>query len=200
MTNVNKLFWALRTSSGYSRYAISAMNMATVAVAAIASIVGGAQAQTFHSVKTLNAKGKEVDVYLRFDGQSKHLSVTLQKKKAFSIVSGDLVADVPYAAITKLSYGRELRRRMGEGSNAMSSGCIDNPAALLTCPGTLAAGLAVMFTKKTDHWLYVDYSQDGARILAFRLDKREYQQVLKTAREQTGKDVQAFAPQNGKPP
>jgi phage terminase large subunit-like protein len=56
-----------------------------------------------------------------------------------------------------------------------------------------------MLTKGKSHWFYVDYKQDGVtKELSLKLEKREYEQVLKTARQQTGKDVEILVSQKGK--
>jgi hypothetical protein len=62
-------------------------------------------------------------------------------------------------------------------------------------------GAALLLTKGKKHWFYVDYKQDGGpKKLALHLDKSEYQEVLKTAHEQTGKDVEILLSRKGKSP
>jgi len=91
-------------------------------------------------------------------------------------------------------------RTMG-GGGAPGIGCVGNPAGLLTCPASFGVAAVLMLTKAKNHWFYVVYKQDGGtKELALRLDKREYEQVLKTAREQTGKDVEMLVSQKGKSP
>jgi hypothetical protein len=166
------------------------MKIAVSLVAVIASVADIGHAQTFHKTKMLNDKGKEVSVDLCFDEQSKLLTVKPHKSA---------VTDVPYGAIEKLSYEQTAHHRVRDGAGAMSVGCIDNPGLLLTCPASFGVGAVLMLTKGKSHWFYVDYKQDGVtKELSLKLEKREYEQVLKTARQQTGKDVEILVSQKGK--
>jgi hypothetical protein len=169
----------------------SIMKMAVTLVAAIALVADIGHAQTFHKTKIFNGKGKEVLVDLCFDQQSKLLTVKPQKST---------IADVPYGAIDKLSYEQAAHRRIMDGGVA-GIGCVDTPAGFLTCPASLGVGAVLMLTKGKNRWFYVDYQQDGApKRLTLKLDKSEYKQVLKTAREQTGKDVEILVSKKGKSP
>jgi hypothetical protein len=169
----------------------STLKMAVILVVAMASVAVIGHAQTFHNTKLLNDKGREVSVDLCFDEQSKLLTVKPHKST---------IADVPYGVIDKLSYEQASHRRIMDGG-AANIGCIGTPAVFLTCPASFGVAAALMFTKGKNHWFYVNYKQDGGpKELALKLDKREYEQVLKTAHEQTGKDVEMLAPQKRKSP
>jgi hypothetical protein len=156
--------------------------MAVIFVAAIASVADIGHGQTFHNTKLLNDKGKEESVDLCFDEQSKLLTVKPHKSS---------VAGVPYGAIDRLLYEQASHRRLRDGAGAAGIACVDTPAVYLTCPASFGVAAVLMLTKGKNHWFYVDYKQNGSpKELALKLDKREYEQVLKTAHEQTGKDVE----------
>ena len=169
----------------------SAIRMAVILVVAMASVADIGHTQTFHKTKMLKGKHREIPVDLCFDQQSKLLTVKPHKSA---------VADVPYGAIDKLSYEQAAHRRIMDGG-AANIGCIGTPAVYLTCPASFGVAAVLMFTKGKNHWFYVDYKQDGApKELALKLDKTEYEQVLRTAHEQTGKDVEMLVPQKRKSP
>jgi len=170
----------------------SIMKMAVVLVAVIVLVADIGYAQTFHKTKILNGKGKEVLVDLCFDQQSKLLTVKPEKST---------IADVPYGDIEKLSYEQAAHPRMWDGAGLANIGCIGNPAVFLTCPASFGVGAVLRLTKGKNHWFYLDYKQGGApQKLTLKLDKSEYKQVLKTAQEQTGKDVEILVSKKGKPP
>lgn len=131
---------------------------------------GVVQAQTFSKTKMIDAKGKEVSVSLEFDKEG--LSVKTLKTP---------IASVPYASIDKLSYEMSSRRRVKEGAVVMIA--------------SLGVGAIVMMTKSKNHWLYVDYKDaaGNSHDLTLKLDKSEYEKVLKTAKEMSGKDVEITA-------
>lgn len=135
---------------------------------------GAGQAQTFNKTKMIDAKGKEVSVTLAFDKTA--LAVKTLKTP---------IADVPYASISKLSYEQASRHRVKEGAVVMIA--------------SLGIGGIVMLTKSKNHWLYVDYKDaDGKpKDLTLKLDKSEYETVLKTAKEMSGKDVEIITPKKG---
>jgi hypothetical protein len=139
---------------------------------------GVSQAQTFRKTRMIDGRGKEVTVELGFDGQSQLLTV-----KALTAP----IAEVPYSSITKLSYERAARHRVKEGAIVMLA--------------SFGAGGVVMLTKSKTHWLYVDYTEADGKTndLTLKLDKTEYEQVLIAAKEQTGKQVETVARQNGHP-
>jgi hypothetical protein len=56
---------------------------------------------------------------------------------------------------------------------------------------SLGAGAIVMLTQSKSHWLYIDYREQNApKSLVLRLDKKDYQKVIASIKEHTGKDVQ----------
>lgn len=106
---------------------------------------------------------------------------------------------MPYGDIDKLSYEQAAHRRLKDPLGPSVIACADTPVVYLTCPASLGVGAALRLTKGKKHWFYVDYKQGGApKKLALRLDKSEYEQVLKTAKEQTGKDVEMLVPAGGR--
>ena len=140
-----------------------------IAILLIAA-TGVGQAQTFSKTKMVDAKGKEVPVTLEFAKTG--LAVKALKTS---------IAEVPYASITKLAYEKASRHRVKEGAVVMIA--------------SLGVGEIVMLTKSKNHWLYVDYKDaDGKpKDLTLKLDKGEYESVLKTAKELSGKDVEVIA-------
>lgn len=129
------------------------------------------QAQTFSKTKMIDAKGKEVPVTIEFDKAG--LAVKILKTS---------IAEVPYDSINKLSYEMASRHRVKEGAVVMIA--------------SLGVGGIVMLTKSKNHWFYVDYKDaDGKpKDLPLKLDKSEYESVLKTAKEMSGKDVEITTP------
>jgi hypothetical protein len=168
------------------------MKIAVVLVAVMASMADIGHAQTFHKIKMLNGKSREIPVDLCFDQQSKFLTVKPHKSTN---------TDVPYGDIDKLSYEQAARRRLKDPLGPSVIACADTPVVYLTCPASLGVGAALLLTKGKKHWFYVDYKQDGApKKLALRLDKSEYEQVLKTAQKQTGKNVEILVSRKGRSP
>lgn len=56
---------------------------------------------------------------------------------------------------------------------------------------SLGAGAVVMLTKSKSHYLEVDYRENAVpSSLVLRLEKKEYKEVLRTARSQTGKEIE----------
>jgi serine/threonine-protein phosphatase 6 regulatory ankyrin repeat subunit B len=61
------------------------------------------------------------------------------------------------------------------------------------------AGL--LFTKGKQHYLYINYQEDGAVLqIGLRLDKSEWQQVLDVAHAETGKTIETAGPAGPAPP
>jgi hypothetical protein len=173
-------------------YGLNTSKIAVVLVVALASVADIGQAQTFHKTKMLNDNGKEVAVELCFDAEGHRLTVKSHKSN---------VADVPYGAIDGLSYKQAAYHRAKHGAGAVDIGCVDTPAVYLTCPASFGVVAVLMLTKAKNHWFYVDYKQGGAAMkLTLQLGKSEYEQVLKTATEQTGKGVEILVSQKGKFP
>lgn len=83
---------------------------------------------------------------------------------------------IPFSSIDSLSYEIAERHRVGEG------------AALMAI--SLGAGAILMTTKTKSHWLDIAY-HDGAnkQAVVLRLDKSEYQDVLSTLENKTGKPI-----------
>ena len=70
-----------------------------------------------------------------------------------------------------------------------------NPTAIAL---TGVAGL--LFTKSPQHYLYINYEEDGTvRQIGLHLDKGEWQRAVDTAHAETGKTVEVAGP-NGPPP
>ena len=164
----------------------AAVNKIIVLVVGIAGASGIGHAQTFLKTKMFNAKGKLVSVDLSFDERSRRL--TLESRKL------TLAESIPYESIDKLSYRLAAHHRVRQGSELLH-GCVGGlysaPSFLLLCGASLIAGPAVMFSREKNHWFYVHYQQDGiAKELTLKLDKSEYQQVLRAAGEQSGKSVE----------
>lgn len=141
-----------------------------IAILLIAA-TGVGQAQTFSKTKMIDSKGKEVPVTLEFDKTG--LAVKTLKTP---------IAEVPYASINKLSYEQAKRHRVKEGAIIMIA--------------SLGVGGIVMLTKSKNHWLYVDYkdAEGKPKDLTLKLDKNEYERVLKTAKEMSGRDVETITP------
>lgn len=145
-----------------------------IAVAVLMIVATGlAPAESFQKSKLVDGK-KEVPVQLTLDKQGQLMTLGNTNVPAISI---------PYASIDKLSYEKSAHHRIKEGAIVMIA--------------SLGAGSIVMLTKSKSHWLYVDYKEtDGsAKNVTLRLDKSEYQNVLSTLQQQTGKEVETLGPQ-----
>ena len=167
------------------RFEFARLKKLAVLLVAILSATGISEAQSFHKTKMFDPKGKLVSVDLSFDLKSQQLTAKPRR------VAGAEV--VPFNAIDKLSYERAAHHRVRQGAELMawSGGGYPAAPALVFLGASLSAGPAVMLTREKTHWFYVDYKQDGvARHLIFKLDKSEYEQILETAKEQTGKNVE----------
>ena len=145
---------------------------------AMLALLNLGNAETFRKTKITDPKGKEVSVEIDFDMTRQSLLVK---------AAGKNLEEVPYASIEKLSYERAARRRVKEGALVMI--------------GSLGVGGIVMLTKSKNHWFYVDYKEpDGtAKTVTLKLDKNEYEKVLKIATEQTGKEVETLEPLKEQP-
>jgi len=130
----------------------------------------------FPGTKFVDAKGHETEANLIFDSNQKSL-VVLVAAKAF--------AEIPYSSIDKVSYEYSKHHRLEQGAIVMVA--------------SLGAGAVVMLTKSKSHWLYVDYHEGVvAKTLVLRMDKKEYKQILQTAKAETGKEVEVMG-EAGKP-
>jgi hypothetical protein len=144
-------------------------NKTAIAMLAIL-LSNAAQAATtvaFHESRIVDRKQRQVHADLIFNHDTQSIVVR---------VADNNFAEVPYAAVDKLSYEFSRKHRITEGAFVM----------VLWVP----AGAVVMLTKSKSHWLYVDYKQDGVpKQLVVRLHKKEYRNALAAARTETGKDV-----------
>jgi hypothetical protein len=121
----------------------------------------------FHRTQVVDGKNHEAKAELVFSPTARILSVRVVDR---------VVAEVPYDHIDKISYEYSKHHRVKQGAIIMAA--------------SLGAGSIVMLTKSKSHWLYVDYKDNGApKTLVVRMDKKEYKDILTTAREQTGKEV-----------
>jgi hypothetical protein len=122
----------------------------------------------FKDVKLADARGKQTEASLTFSDSTKAMVVRVADRD---------VATIPYDKIDKLSYEFSKKHRITQGAIVMVA--------------SLGAGAVVMLTKSKSHWLYVDYHQDsGASTLVLRMDKKNYKQIIETANELTGKQVE----------
>jgi hypothetical protein len=142
-------------------------------IAIIFVLATAASAQTYRKTKIIDPKGKEVPVEISFSQEKQMLSVE---------AAGKMIEEVPYATIGNLSYERAARRRVKEGAVVMIA--------------SLGVGAVVMLTKSKNHWFYVDHQppNEKSETLTLKLDKGEYESVLKTAADQTGKQVEMLSP------
>jgi len=119
------------------------------------------------------SKPYEIDVDLSF-ADSK---MSIRSKKAGKKVSGFSI-EIPYSSIDSISVELSMRRPLEEAKG-------------LTGP------ILNMAIKTTDHWLAVKYhegasDQSGplsAGVVVLRLDKSEYEGVIKTVEARAGKRV-----------
>lgn len=122
----------------------------------------------YRGTKLADAKGKQTDADLIFKEDAKLMELR---------VAGRSFAEVPYGSIDKLTYDYSKQHRIKEGAVVMVA--------------SLGAGAVVMMTSSKSHWLTVNYHDAGGpRTLAMRLDKKEYKSVLRSAQNQTGKEIE----------
>jgi len=122
----------------------------------------------FRRTKLADAKGKEADANLIFRVDARLIELRVANRS---------VAEIPYGSVDKMSYDYTKHHRIKEGAVVMVA--------------SLGAGAIVMLTKSKSHYLEVDYHEGTApSALVLRLDKKEYKEVLRTARDQTGKDIE----------
>jgi len=142
------------------------LGLLTLVVAVLALPVQ-AEDVVYRKSKVADAKGKQVDADLVFKDSAKLLSVQVADRP---------LAQVPYSAIDKLTYDYAKKHRIAQGAIVMVA--------------SLGAGAVVMLTKSKSHWFTVDYHEDNVpKAIVLRLDKKEYQKVLVTAKSQTGKEI-----------
>jgi hypothetical protein len=143
-----------------------------LAIALLAPLLVQAEVVTYNKSKTLDKKGKEVNAVVAFDGDRKELRVAYGKEVLFNI---------PFDTIQKISYEKATRHRVKEGAIVMIA--------------SLGVGAIVMATKSKNYWLYVDYKQDGQdKDVTLKMDKSEYEKMMATAKSQTGKQIETLDP------
>ena len=140
----------------------------------LSCLIAAASGETFKKTKMVDAKGKEVPVELDFDSAQKRLTVRARKI---------VLAEAPYANIDTLQYELSARRRVKEGAIVMIA--------------SLGVGAVVMLTKSKNHWLYINQKPTGdkATTLTLKLDKSEFEKVMKVAAAETGKTVEKLQPE-----
>ena len=138
-----------------------------------------AEEDTFRHVQVPSAQGELKNGSLTFSDVNHQVVLR---------TSDGRLLTVPYGQIDKISYEYTKKHRFKQGASI----------ALLS-PGT---GIIVAFTKSKNHWFYVDYKPpDGiAKTLTLKLDKAEYERVLKTATEETGRQVEMLTPVKSEAP
>ena len=139
---------------------------------ALLAAAGAVSAQdvVFQKCDLIDNRGKEVRARLVFSADKKAMLVE---------VADHPIADIPYGSVDKVSYEFTKRHRVKEGAVVMVA--------------SLGAGAVVMLTKSKSHWFYVDYHEPEGKdpkTLTLRLDKKEYKDILETATEKTGKQVE----------
>lgn len=130
--------------------------------------LGLAEETSFNTCKLADAKGKQADARLILSDTGKNFVIKVSDR--------DLVT-IPFENLDKFSYEFTKKHRVTEGAIVMIA--------------SLGAGAIVMLTKSKSHWLYIDYrEQNTPKSLVLRLDKKDYQKIIASIREHTGKDVQ----------
>ena len=123
---------------------------------------------SFHKSKLADVKGKQANIDLIFSDPKESIIV--------NVAAGHTIASIPYAATDKLSYEYSKHHRIKQGAIVMVA--------------SLGAGAIVMLTSSKSHWLTIEYHEENApKTLVLRMDKSEYQKILKTAKTATGKDI-----------
>jgi hypothetical protein len=122
----------------------------------------------FRKTKLADAKGRNADADLIFRGDARLMVLRVADRS---------IAEVPYGSIDKLSYDYSKHHRIKQGAVVMFA--------------SLGAGGVVMLTKSKDHWFTIDYHDgDVPKSVVLKLDKKEYKEVLRTAEDQTGKEIE----------
>lgn len=129
---------------------------------------GFAEETSFSSCKLADAKGKQAEARLSLSDNNKNLIIA---------VTDRALVTIPYENLDKFSYEFTKKHRITEGAIVMVA--------------SLGAGAIVMMTKSKSHWLYIDYhEQNVSKSIVLRLDKSDYQKVIASIKQHTGKDVQ----------
>ncbi len=124
---------------------------------AAAQSFSGAELYQSAGTKTEKTKGS-----VNLDSQAKALRFVAGK--------GQVLADVPYGSIQKISYEKSAKPRYA--------------AAVIVSP-------LFLFSKSKRHWMTVEYTVGAEKKTALiRLDKSNYEAALKAVESQTGVKVQ----------
>jgi hypothetical protein len=145
------------------------MTRLLVTVGLLASLTGIAAGHEviFHRTQVVDAKNHQAHADLVFSSPTRTMSLR---------AADHVLAEIAYDHIDKISYEFSKHHRIKEGAIVMVA--------------SLGAGGVVMLTKSKSHWLYVDYKENGLpKTLVLRMDKKEYKNIMITARAQTGKEV-----------
>ena len=133
--------------------------------------VQAADTVLYKKSKIVDVKQKETKADLIFNRETDSVVVEVADK---------VIYEIPYKAIDKVAYDFSKKRRVKEGA--------------LVRIASLGAGAVVMLTKSKKHWLYIDYKEeDVPKEFVLRLDKKEYNNVLLTAQEEIGKEIENFS-------
>lgn len=136
-------------------------------VLTIAAGTGVAGDQAYRKTRLPDAKGKQPTADVVFKSDSKVLEVK---------VAGHGLVGIPYDAIDNVSYEYTRHHRITQGAVVMVA--------------SLGAGAVVMLTQSKHHFLTIGYHEGTvAKELVLRLHKSEYEGILKSVQEQTGKEV-----------
>jgi len=140
----------------------------TLFVVVIAISLAGAEETSFSRVKLPKTKAKQTKAVLTFSDERKAIEVRPAKADAVSI---------PYGGIDHCSYEITRKHRI-------------SAISIITAP--LGAGLVIMMTRSTNHWLEIHYHEADnptPRVFLLRMDKREYLGILDAFKAHTGIDV-----------
>ena len=129
---------------------------------------------SFHRVKLADARGKQADASLTFSDGTKSLIVRMADRD---------VLNLSYDRIDKFAYEYSKKHRITQGAIVMVA--------------SLGAGAVVMLTSSKSHWLYIyQHPEAGSgNVVVLRMDKKDYKDILDTARTVTGKPVEMLGNQ-----
>lgn len=132
-----------------------------------------AQDASFNKTRYSSLKEKnEIDVMLVVTDAK----ITIRGKKA-NKKSEAIDMEIPFTSIDDMSYELAARHRVAEGAAIMAI--------------SLGAGAVLMATKTKSHWLAIEYHESNAakQTAILRLDKSEYENIIKTLEARTGKPI-----------
>jgi hypothetical protein len=158
-------------------------------LAGMAVLSANGEDTAFHKSTIYDSRGKILKVDLSFASGERIIRVVQRDKKK------SIVAQIPFDAIEKVSYGHSKRHRVKEGRQTMAATvpCVGLECVIVAPADVVigAIGGAQMATTSKDHWLYIGYTDiRGSKELVLQLDKSEYKAVLSAAKDHTGKDVE----------